>query len=91
MEDKQITLVRQSGIYCYPADFMLVAAMNPCKCGYYPDRARCSCQGADVARYLGRISKPLLDRIDICIDVPILHYADLACNSKNEPSSVIRG
>lgn len=91
MEDKQITLVRQSGIYCYPADFMLVAAMNPCKCGYYPDRARCSCQGADVARYLGRISKPLLDRIDICIDVPILHYADLACHSQNEPSSVIRG
>lgn len=90
MEDKQITLVRQSGIYRYPADFMLVAAMNPCKCGYYPDRARCSCQEAEISRYLGRISKPLLDRIDICIEAPILRYGDLAKGGKNEPSAVIR-
>ena len=68
----------------------LVVPMNPCKCGYYPDRTRCSCPDAEAARYLGRISRPLLDRIDICMDVPALHYADLACGGKNEPSSVIR-
>lgn len=90
MEEKQITLVRQSGIYQYPADFMLVAAMNPCKCGYYPDRSRCRCQDAEIARYLGRISKPLLDRIDICIDVPILRYDDLAGKGENESSRAIR-
>ena len=90
MEDKQITLVRQSGIYRYPADFMLVAAMNPCKCGYYPDRDRCRCQDAEIARYLGRISKPLLDRIDISIEVPVLNYDDLAGLRQNESSQVIR-
>ncbi len=90
MEDKQITLVRQAGIFCYPADFMLVAAMNPCKCGYYPDRSRCSCQEAEVARYLGRVSKPLLDRIDICMEVPVLRYDDLTGGGANEPSSAIR-
>ena len=90
MEDKQITLVRQSGIYRYPADFMLVAAMNPCKCGYFPDRGRCQCQEAEGARYLGRISKPLKDRIDICIQAPVLCYDDLEGGGVNEPSYKIR-
>ena len=91
MEDRQITLVRQSGSYRYPADFMLVAAMNPCKCGYYPDRGRCRCKDADIARYLGRVSKPLLDRIDICIGAPLLCYEDLTQKGKSESSAVIRG
>lgn len=90
MEEGQITLVRQSGAYRYPADFMLVAAMNPCKCGYYPDRARCSCKEADVERYLGRVSKPLLDRIDICIEAPLVQYEELTQAGENESSSVIR-
>lgn len=90
MEDKEITLVRQSGTYRYPADFMLVAAMNPCKCGYYPDRNRCNCRNADMKRYLGRISKPLLDRIDICIDAPLIGYEDLTNSGKNESSKEIR-
>ena len=90
MEEKEIVLVRQSGTYRYPSDFMLVAAMNPCKCGYYPDRNRCSCREADVARYLGRISKPLLDRIDICAEAPLMCYEELIQKEENESSAVIR-
>lgn len=90
MEDKEITLVRQSGTWRYPADFMLVAAMNPCKCGYYPDRSICSCKDADIARYLGRVSKPLLDRIDICAEAPPVHYEELTQKEENESSAHIR-
>lgn len=91
MEDKQITLVRQSGTYRYPSNFMLVAAMNPCKCGYYPDRTRCSCREGEAARYLGKISKPLLDRIDICVEAPFICYEELTQkNKRNESSGKIR-
>ncbi len=90
MEDKQITLVRQSGIYRYPADFMLVAAMNPCKCGYFPDRSRCRCREAEIAGYLGKISKPLLDRMDICVEAPVIRYEELTGIQENESSAEIR-
>lgn len=90
MEDKEITLVRQSGAYKYPSDFMLVAAMNPCKCGYYPDRNKCRCKESDIARYLGRVSKPLLDRIDICAETPLAGYDDLTKTGHGESSRVIR-
>lgn len=90
MEERQITLVRQSGTFRYPSDFMLVAAMNPCKCGYYPDRNRCSCRGADITRYLGRVSKPLLDRIDICAEAPVMRYEELTQKEENESSADIR-
>ncbi len=69
LEDKEIHIVRNAGSYTYPADFMLIAACNPCPCGYYPDMNRCRCSQAQVARYINRISGPLLDRIDICCDV----------------------
>ncbi len=90
MEDKEITLVRQSGTYRYPADFMLVAAMNPCKCGYYPDRSRCRCREAEIAGYLGKISKPLLDRMDICVEAPVIRYEELTGIQENESSAEIR-
>lgn len=91
MEDREIVLVRQAGAYRYPADFMLVAAMNPCNCGYYPDRNKCNCREADIRRYLGRISKPLLDRIDICIESPLICNEDLTKRKeKNESSAQIR-
>ncbi len=90
MEDKEITLVRQSGTYRYPADFMLVAAMNPCKCGYYPDRSRCRCREAEIAGYLGKISKPLLDRMDICVEAPVIRYEELTGAKANESSAEIR-
>ena len=69
LEEGAVHLVRLSGSYVYPADFMLAAAMNPCRCGYFPDRSRCTCTQQDVTRFLGRISRPLWDRFDICIQV----------------------
>lgn len=90
MEDREITLVRQSGSYRYPSDFMLVAAMNPCKCGYYPDRGKCRCSDSDVARYLGRVSKPLMDRIDICAEAPPVCYEELTESGKGETSAAIQ-
>ena len=69
LEDGVITLNRLNASFVYPAKFMLVAAMNPCRCGYYPDRNRCRCTEKDVYRYMHRISRPLLDRIDLCVDV----------------------
>lgn len=69
MEDGNITISRARSTYQYPANFMLVAAMNPCPCGYFPDRNRCSCSQVAVERYLSKISGPILDRIDICVEV----------------------
>ncbi len=70
LEEREVKLHRNKGSYIFPADCLLVAAMNPCKCGYYPDRNRCHCSEADVKRYQSRISGPLLDRIDMSIEVP---------------------
>jgi len=78
LEERNITISRLQGSYVYPADFMLVAAMNPCPCGHYPDKEMCRCKNADIRRYLGRISRPILDRIDICVEVPAVNYKDIA-------------
>lgn len=90
MEDKQIHLARLSGSCSYPADFMLVAASNPCPCGAYPDMNRCRCTQHAIDRYLGRISQPLLDRIDICVEAAQLTYEELTADSANESSAAIR-
>ena len=90
MEEKKISLVRLNGKFEYPADFMLVAAMNPCKCGYYPDMQKCSCTKNSVERYLGKISRPLLDRIDICAETAGLSFGELRKKGKEETSAVIR-
>ena len=60
-----IQIARASGTYNFPADFMLCAAMNPCPCGYYPDLNRCTCTAGEIIHYMGKINRPLLDRIDI--------------------------
>ena len=88
MEDHRLTLVRAGVSYEFPADFMLVAAMNPCKCGYYPDRNLCHCTEREVRAYLSRISRPLLDRMDICTEVGKVPYQEL--NGGGESSAVIR-
>lgn len=90
MEEKRISLVRLNGSYEYPADFMLVAAMNPCKCGYYPDMHRCNCTKSMIEHYLGKISKPLLDRIDICAEASALSFKELNRKEKEESSMEIR-
>lgn len=90
MEDKVARLVRLNGNFEYPADFMLVAAMNPCKCGYYPDMQRCRCNEAAIERYINRISQPLLDRIDICVATIQIPFDELNGVSKEETSEQIR-
>ena len=90
MEEKQVRLVRVNGTYDYPADFMLVAAMNPCKCGYYPDMQRCRCTEAAIERYINKISQPLLDRIDICVEAPQVKFEELSGREKEENSAEIR-
>ncbi len=77
LENKNVVISRVHGSIEYPADFVLVAATNPCKCGYYPDRSKCNCSDNMVRNYLGKISKPILDRIDICIEMPNPAYKEL--------------
>ena len=92
MEDGVITISRADGKYTFPAHFQLVAAMNPCKCGYYPDRTRCNCLPGEISRYLKRISGPLLDRIDICTEISPVEYGELTGKERpeNESSASIR-
>ncbi|MCS6802254.1 MAG: YifB family Mg chelatase-like AAA ATPase [Chloroflexota bacterium] len=91
LEDKVITISRVQGSVEYPTNVMLVAAQNPCPCGYAGDPARlCSCTPAMIQRYAKRISGPLLDRIDIHIEVPRLEYEKLADSRRGEPSAAIR-
>lgn len=87
LEDRKITISRMKATYVFPADFMLVAAMNPCPCGYYPDLSRCRCTPLQISNYQGKISGPLLDRIDINMEVKPLEYEDLLQNDCNEDSS----
>lgn len=90
LENHKVVLSRVSGRYEFPADFMLVAAMNPCPCGHYPDRNRCNCSEDQLQRYLGRISKPILDRIDICVEAAPVTYEELRGKGKPESSETIR-
>lgn len=90
LEDKKIRLSRVSGTYTFPANFILVAAMNPCPCGYYPDMNRCHCTAGEVSHYMGKISRPLLDRIDLCGEVPPVSFEQLSQRSRGESSAVIR-
>ncbi len=91
LEDKVVTISRAQGSVTFPANFMLVAAMNPCPCGYYGDALRaCTCSPGSIHRYRKRISGPLLDRIDIYIDVPRVEYEKLGDHRRGEPSERIR-
>ena len=90
LENGYVTIVRSSLTATYPASFMLVAAMNPCPCGYYTDpRRECRCTPQQIRRYQAKISGPLLDRIDIHIDVPSIRYRELAAKSGGESSRLI--
>ncbi|PZC49039.1 MAG: magnesium chelatase family protein [Chloroflexi bacterium] len=91
MEDKVVTLSRAQGTVTFPANFMLVAAMNPCPCGYHGDPKReCTCAPGMVARYQKRISGPLLDRIDIFVEVPRVEYEKLMAAPTAEDTASIR-
>lgn len=90
LEEGEITITRTHGAYRFPAKFLLAAAMNPCPCGFYPDRTKCRCSESQVNKYLGRISKPILDRFDICAESSPVSYKDLKQGVKGEASASIR-
>ncbi len=91
LEDGQVTISRAATSLTFPSRFMLAAAMNPCPCGFFNDPTReCSCTPAIIQRYVSKISGPLLDRIDIHIDVPAVKYAELSTKTPGESSELIR-
>src|SRR5207244_7807111 len=91
LEDRLVTVSRAQGNVTFPANFMLMSAMNPCPCGYWGDTSRhCSCSDSAVTRYQHRISGPLLDRIDIFVDVPRVDYEKLADGVSAQGSQEVR-
>jgi magnesium chelatase family protein len=91
LEDRTVTISRAQGTITYPANFMLVTAMNPCPCGYYGDPTKeCTCSESTVSRYQKRISGPLLDRVDIFVEVPRVEYEKLSGEIEGEPSEIVR-
>ena len=91
LEDREVTITRASFRATYPADFMLVAAMNPCPCGYYGGRtSRCRCTPVQVERYRNRLSGPFLDRIDLQVEMTEVGYEEITGSSTGESSAVIR-
>ncbi|MBM3187247.1 MAG: YifB family Mg chelatase-like AAA ATPase [Chloroflexi bacterium] len=91
LEDKVVTISRASGALSFPANFMLVAARNPCPCGYHGDSAHeCTCSAGMVEGYRKRVSGPLMDRIDIHVEVPRVDYEKLAGNTLGETSAAVR-
>ena len=78
LEEKCVHMARQQGSCQFPADFMLVAAMNPCPCGYYPDYRRCTCSDLQIQTYMNKVSQPFLDRIDICVEASRVEYDALS-------------
>ena len=92
LEDRKITISRTSGTYVFPAGFLLLAAMNPCPCGYFPDMNRCNCRQQDIIRYQNRISRPLLDRIDLSVSCPAVKYEELMqADEEGVSSAELRG
>jgi magnesium chelatase family protein len=91
LEDGTVTVTRTAATVTYPAKFMLIASLNPCPCGYNGDRLRgCTCSPHAVRKYLSKVSGPLLDRIDLHVDVPRLPYEDIASHARAESSAAVR-
>jgi magnesium chelatase family protein len=92
MEDKQVTISRAASSLTFPANFTLVASMNPCPCGYFGSQRECKCSPMQIQRYVGKISGPLMDRIDIHIDVPAVKFGELRGRgvASGDTSDVIR-
>lgn len=90
MEAKEVCVARVQGVCTFPADFMLVAAMNPCPCGYYPDTQRCRCTQRDIERYLRHVSGPILDRMDLCVQVQEPDVGELTAEKRGESSRRIK-
>ena len=90
LEEKKVQIARTQGVYRYPADFILVCALNPCPCGYFPDRNRCRCTEPEIRHYLGKISGPILDRIDICVEAAPVTIKDLDAPASGYDTKTLR-
>ena len=90
LEEQEVTVSRMQATYTYPAAFQLIAAMNPCPCGYFPDRTRCNCSPQQIRRYSGKISQPILDRIDMMIEVFPVEYEKIRRKETSDASESIR-
>ena len=90
MEERVVHITRVNATYTYPAHFLLLGAMNPCKCGYYPDRTRCHCKETEIDHYLGKISGPILDRMDLSMEASEMKLEDLVVGGVNESSATIK-
>lgn len=90
LEERVVNISRVGGRYVFPADFLMMATSNPCKCGYYPDRNKCRCTEHDVKKYMDKISGPIMDRIDLCVGIEPVKYEELSSTKKSESSSEIK-
>ena len=90
MEERRVHISRVYGSYVFPADCMIVAATNFCKCGNFPNLEKCICSEAEIRRYQSRISRPILDRMDISVEAVRVDYDALICEKKSEDSKTIR-
>ncbi len=90
LEEHEVTVARLQATYTYPASFQLIAAMNPCPCGFYPNRNRCHCSLQQINRYTGKISEPILDRMDMMIEVFPVEYEKIRKKKQEETSITIR-
>ncbi len=90
LEDKEVQIARNYGSITYPADIMLVAAMNPCPCGFYPDRKRCKCTEMEIRKYRSRISGPIYDRIDICVEAKAVELEELQKEGNGQSSKELK-
>lgn len=90
MEDRKIVVSRSGGTFEFPADFMLLASMNPCKCGYYPDRNKCDCTERDVKKYMEKVSGPIMDRMDLCVHMNAVAFYELKDKKEQEDSATIK-
>ena len=90
LEDRKITISRNNGTYEYPSDFMLICAINPCPCGFFPDRNKCRCTDTQIKNYLNKMSGPILDRIDICVQTEAIDYDNLKYKNDSESSESMR-
>ncbi|HCS67107.1 MAG TPA: ATPase [Oribacterium sp.] len=90
IEEKQVIISRLNGTFRYPADCLLVAAMNPCPCGYYPDRNKCHCTESQIRQYQRGISKPILERIDLCVEASPVEFQDAVSKQPGPGSEELR-
>lgn len=90
LEDKVVKIHRMSGNYVFPADCLIIAAMNPCRCGYYPDRSKCNCSEAEITGYLRRVSGPIIDRMDMSVEVPRVKVEEIGNIHNNMDSGIMK-